>query len=147
MAPNEGRDPPETLEAATQRFSDFLVRGAWPAQICWLTRDDLLVVSPNYHFLVRPRRSAGLEEAEANYAIGLERRLGIALEAMCASEEETFAHVVVPEDDLDRQSRLMSKGLKLSHPIGRRKVTVVLSGWRWNILASRYAEQSKMIWC
>ena len=88
-----------------------------------------------------------MKEAEKTYSLGLERELGIALAAMCASDEETFAFVVVPEDDRDRQSRLMSKGLKLSHPIERRNTTVVTSDLRWTILASRYAQRSKMLWC
>jgi len=88
----------------------------------------------------------GLKEAESTYALGLERGLGIALTAFCAFNNETFAYVIIPEDDIDRQHRLMGKGLKLSHPKEQRTTTVVLSELRWKILASRYAERSKMLW-
>ena len=139
-------DPPETLESATHRFSEFLASGSWPRTICWVTCDDILIGCRDFRYLVHPRKETGLHEAERMYRVGLERGLGIALTAICASNEETFAFVVVPDDDLDRQYRLMSKKLKLSRPTERRLTTVVRSELRWKVLAARYAERSEMLW-
>jgi hypothetical protein len=138
--------PPETFEVAAERFGEFLAEAGFPRTICWLTHDDILIGCRDYRFLVHPIREAGLSMAKIAYLLGLKRELGIALTAMCASDQETFANVIVPEDDLDRQYRLMGKALKLSHPTERRKTTVVFSDLRWNILRSRYAEHSKMLW-
>ena len=142
-----GLELPETLEAAAQRFGEFLSIGSWPSGICWIGQDDLLVGSPKYRFLVHPRRDAALQEAEEAYRIGLARGLGIRLKAMCATDTEAFSYVEVPEGELDRQSKLVRAGsLKLSRPTERRETSVVISDCRWKILAARYSERSKLLW-
>ena len=139
-------DPPEKIEIASRQFSAFLASESWPAKICWLTREDILIGCRDFRFLVRPQHEKGLKEAERTYRLGLQRGLGIALIALCASDRETFTCVEIPEDDLDRQCRLMGKKLKLSHPAEKRKSTVVHSDLRWKTLSARYAERSKLIW-
>jgi len=139
-------DPPETLASAAELFSRFLSEDGLPSRICWLTHSDVLIGCRDRRFLVHPRPEAGLQTAQIAYSLGLQQGLGIALTAMCASDEETFAHVVIPEDERDRQCRLMGNGLKLSHPSERSKTTVVLSDLRWTILVSRYSERSNVLW-
>jgi aminoglycoside phosphotransferase (APT) family kinase protein len=71
--------------------------------------------------------------------------LGIALTAFCNSDLETFAAVIVPKDDLDRQYRLMGKLLKLSCPLPSARAIVVRNSRRWEILQMRHGERSKLI--
>ena len=101
-------DPPLTLKAAEERFSAFLASQNYPDKVCWITHDDLLI-DQKTHFWIRPRPNAE-EHAAQQYAEGLDRKLGIELRAICATDAETFASVFVPKDDLDSQYHLMGRG-------------------------------------
>jgi len=122
-------DPPLTLKAAEKRFSAFLASQNYPQNVCWIALGDLLV-DKETHFWIRPRPNAE-ENATKRYAQGLSRKLGIELRAICATDAETFAHVFVPADDLDRQCHLMGRALKLSCPIERRSTSRVRNSLRW----------------
>ena len=146
MDPNRAADPPESLEAATELFREFLLSQNYPTQITWIAPTDVLVGFRDCRFLVDSSGAAGTEYAQNSYATGLARGLGIAMIALCASDRSTFATVVVPDDETDRQRRLMRKGLKLSIPLDRRKCLVVTSPLRWKILVSQYAKRSQPWW-
>jgi hypothetical protein len=75
--------------------------------------------------------------AEQQYAKGLGRNLGVQLQAICATNAETFASVFVPEDDLDRQYHLMGCVLKLSCPVEMRLASTVQNPLRWLMLRLR----------
>lgn len=110
-------DPPLTLKAAKEKFSAFLASLNYPAKVYWVALDDLLV-DKKTHFWIRPNPNAE-EYASRQYAEGLNRKLGIELRAICATDAETFATVFVPKDDLDSQYHLMGHGLKLTCPVKR----------------------------
>jgi hypothetical protein len=99
-------DPPSTLLAAEEKFRTFLATQDYPTTICWLMPGDV-VADRNRHIWVRKRGTEGTRYATLQYSIGLERNCGVELEAVCATETETFASVFVPEDDLDAQRHLM----------------------------------------
>jgi hypothetical protein len=94
-----GADPPETLAEAAERFKKFLSAQCWPETIRWLTHDDVLVDRKG-RFWIRERGMMAFEHAQLQYYKGVERNLGVALSAVCATDTETFASVFVPADDL-----------------------------------------------
>jgi hypothetical protein len=88
-------DLPKTLKEAEQKFTDFLVRQNYPDTVCWLIPGDVAVnIGP--HYWVRKRSAEAARYAALRYAEGVDRNLGILLEAICATETETFASVFVP---------------------------------------------------
>ena len=137
-------DPPETLAEAAERFKKFLSAQCWPETIRWLTHDNVLVDSKG-QFWVRERGTMALEHARLRYSEGVERNLGVALSAVCATDTETFASVFVPADDLDRQYHLMGRMLKLSVPTLRRSALTVTNPVRWWIPALRNKRRSMML--
>ena len=75
-----------------------------------------MLADKNRHLWVRGSRTEANHSAAGRYCEGIQRRLGIALQAICATDEETSASVFVPADDCDRQNHLMGCGRKLSCP-------------------------------
>jgi hypothetical protein len=128
-------DPPLTLKAAEDKFTAFLASQNYPARVCWIALGDLLV-DKETHFWIRARPSAD-ERAAQQYAEGLDRKLGIELRAICATDVETFASVFVPKDDLDSQYHLMGHGLKLLCPVKRYSTSKVRSLVKWVSLRLR----------
>jgi len=137
-------DPPKTLNEAEQKFSRFLLSQNYPDTIHWLIPGDVLA-GAGPHYWVRKRGCQAKEYAALRYAKGVNRNLGILLEAVCATEAETFASVFVPESDEDAQYHLVGPALKLSCPVERRSTTVITNPLRWLWLWYRYGKQSEML--
>jgi hypothetical protein len=137
-------DPPETLAEAIEKFKKFLSVQQWPETIRWLTPDNVLV-DRRGQFWVRERGTMAFEHAKLRYSEGVERNLGIALSAVCATDTETFASVFIPADDLDRQYHLMGCVLKLSIPTSRKSAVTVENRLRWWILALRNKRRSMIL--
>jgi hypothetical protein len=85
------------------------------------------------------------EHAKLRYSEGVERNLGVALSAVCATDTETFGSVFVPADDLDGQYHLMGRALKLSVPTSRKSALTVKNPLRWWILELRNKRHSKAL--
>jgi len=137
-------DPPETLAEAAEKFKKFLSAQHWPRTISWLTHDNVLVDGQG-QFWVRERGTKAFEQAKLRYSEGIERNLGVALSAVCATATETFASVFVPTDDLDRQYHLMGRVLKLSVPTSRKSALTVRNPLRWWILELLNKRRSKAL--
>ena len=135
-------DPPQTLSAAEEKFRTFLATQNYPKTICWVMPGDV-VVDTNRHYWVRKRGAQGARYAALRYSVGLERNFGVKLQAICATESETFASVFVPEDDLDAQYRLMGRRLKLSCPVERNAMSTVTNPLKWRLLWWRNGQRSK----
>ncbi len=137
-------DPPETLDDAAEKLKVFLSVQHWPETIRWLTRDNVLVDRQG-QFWVQERGTLAFDHAKLRYSEGLERNLGVALAAVCATDTETFVSVFVPADDLDRQYHLMGRVLKLSVPTLRKPALMVRNPLRWWILQLRNKRHSKAL--
>jgi len=135
-------DPPQTFEAAEEKFRTFLATQNYPKAIRWLTPGDV-VVDTNRHYWVRKRDEGTTKYAAGRYSEGLKRKLGIMLQVICATESETFASVFIPEDDLDAQERLMGHCLKLSCPVDRYSTSTVTNLVKWTLLHWRNGRRSK----
>ncbi len=128
------------FEAAEQKFSGFLRSQNYPQKICWLMPGDV-VVDNERHYWVRDRKA----NAAFRYAEGIHQNLGILLVAVCSTETETFASVLVPDDDVEAQYHLMGRGLKLSCPVEKYPTTATTNPLHWLLLRLRYGNQSKML--
>ena len=102
-----------------------------------------VVVDTNPHYWVRKREAEATRYAAQRYSVGLERNFGIKLQAICATEAETFASVFVPEGDLEALYPLMGRGLKLSCPVERYSTSSVRNPLKWMVLCWRNGQRSK----
>ena len=102
-----------------------------------------VVADTNRHYWVRKRDAEETGYAALRYSVGRERNFGIKLQAICATESETFASVFVPEDDRDAQYYLIGRGLKLSCPVERYSTSTVMSPLKWCLLWWRNGQRSK----
>jgi hypothetical protein len=132
--------PPQTLSAAEETFRTFLASQNYPKAVCWVMPGDV-VVDTNCHYWVRKREAEATRYAALRYSVGLERNLGVKLQAICATESETFASVFIPEDDLDAQYHLMGRGLKLSCPVEKYSTSAVRNLLRWRLLRWRNGQR------
>jgi hypothetical protein len=113
--------------------------------IHWIFYGDVVADTAG-QFWVRERDVRASEQAEAQYSAGINKKRGIELNALCASELETFATVYVPTDDIDAQYRLIGCGLKLKCGTPRRAALVVSNPIKWWLLWRRNGERSKLLW-
>ena len=134
--------PPHTLSAAEEKFRMFLAAQNYPKAICWLMPGDV-VVDTNRNYWVRKRDVEGKRYAALRYSVGLERNFGVKLQAICATESETFASVFVPDDASDAQHHLMPCGLKFSCPIEKCSTSTVTNLLKWKVLSWRNGQRSK----
>ena len=137
---NSDSDPPLTLAEAEDKFRGFLSVQNYPTTICWLMEGDLLIDKAR-HFWMRERRSKAARHAALRYSEGLERNLGVHLRAICSTNEQTFASVFVPTDELEAQYHLMGRGLKVSCPTERHSTSTVENPIHWRALWLRYGRQ------
>jgi hypothetical protein len=135
---------PNSLDDAARRFSEFLRNNGYSGNVRWITSADV-VVDPQGKFWVRNRSESCLQQAELRYRLGVERGLGVALSAVCANEETTFASIFIPRDKRDAECAMMGKGLKLSCPTAKRPTIVVQNSLRWLILRARNRKRTKML--
>ena len=126
-------DPPKTLSAAEEKFRTFLAAQNYPTTICWLMPGDV-VADRNRHFWVRKRGAEATRYAAAQYSVGLERNVGVELEAICATDMDTFASVFIPEDAMEAERYLMGRCLKLTCPIERNATSAVTNPLKWKLL-------------
>jgi|SRR5271168_2348155 len=135
-------DPPQTLSDAEEKFGTFLATQNYPKAICWVMPGDV-VVDTNRHYWVRKREAEAKRHASLRYSLGLERNCGVKLQAICATESETFASVFIPEDDVDAHYHLMGRGLKLACPVERYPTSTVRNPFNWLVLWWRNGQRSK----
>jgi hypothetical protein len=135
-------DPPLTLADAEDKFRGFLSVQNYPTTVCWLMEGDLLIDKAR-HFWVRERRLEAERHAALRYSEELERNLGVHLHAICSTNEQTFASVFVPADELDAQYHLMGRRLKVSCPTERYSTSTVKNPIHWLALWLRYGRQVK----
>jgi hypothetical protein len=117
-------DPPQTFAEAEERFSRFLVENGYPPKIRWILRDHLALDTERNFLLRVTSENEGLTEAQRRYSSGLEGRLGIIMEAICATQDETIARIYIPTDTNDSQRHRVHHGLKLACPSERRVVLI-----------------------
>ena len=129
-------DPPPTLDAALERFSTFLASQGYPKIVCWLRPIDVLV-DEERHYWLKQHKAQASKDAARRYTEGLDRNLGIELRAICATETHTFAIIFVPQDEVDAEYRLMGRGLKLSCPVERYRVSVITNPLKCLVLRLR----------
>ena len=102
-----------------------------------------LLIDKARHFWVRERMSEAAKHAALRYSEGRERNLGVHLRAICSTNEQTFASVFVPADELDAHYHLMGRGLKVSCPAERYSTSTVKNPIHWLALSLRYGRQVK----
>jgi hypothetical protein len=78
-------DPPDTFSAAEEKFRTFLATQNYPTTICWLMPGDV-VVDTNRRYWVRKREAEGTGYAALRYSAGRERKFGVKLQAICATD-------------------------------------------------------------
>lgn len=114
---------------AAQEFSAFLEsQWAFP-DLLWVFRED--VCQRGRRFFVRfpvPEENKGI--AEKLYDQGVERGLGVRLEALCLLGSRTCCYVWLPSDEVDASYAMLS-GLKFSVPTSPEVAQPVRSGLSW----------------
>src|ERR1035438_9728906 len=112
---NFANDPPQSLAEAELLFGRFLASKGYPARIHWVHETDL-VVDRDRSWCVRRTSISQRAKFEQCYLEGVAKGLGVEIAARCASQEQTFATIFMPEDAIDAQYHMMGRGLKMSCP-------------------------------
>jgi hypothetical protein len=123
---------PTTFSEATDDLRAFLRREGRPDRIAWVFREDVAEIG-SVRFIRAPAPAANAQHAERLYLRGVQRGLGVSLEAFAHTDEVTYAWVFVPTDETDAEySMVGGEHLKLAIPQERqvpREVTNRASWW------------------
>jgi hypothetical protein len=128
---------PSHFDEATSAFREFLSKQRRPQAIEWVFREDVLQVARwKYIRVPLPRENA--ERAKTLYMAGVERGLGVAIDAFSHSANVTYAWIFVPWDNTDAEySMVGSEHLKLSVPETVTSARIVRSAVAWSLLRFR----------
>jgi hypothetical protein len=102
--------PYPTFVEAQARFAAFLLAHAWPTRIAWITLSSVRYAGGT---VLAPCELTSVH-AQALYEDGVRRDLGVQLSALWKTTDAALCIIVVPDDALDAEHRMMSSGLKLS---------------------------------
>ncbi|MGD0736073.1 MAG: hypothetical protein ABR976_13045 [Terracidiphilus sp.] len=138
-------DPPETFRESAEKFSRFLAENGHPSRIRWITAYQILLGDNRQHFIRASGAEEALEVAQLRYNTGLNRGLGILLQAICVTKDETIASVYTPTDKTDAEYRRIRPCLKLSCPTELTPATVVVDQVEWQQLETNTRTRSKML--
>jgi hypothetical protein len=124
----------EFFEEAKQNFSKFLVEQTTAENIVWLFKED--VIWQEKQVLINGRFSVSENErlAQKLYELGKVKDLGIGLYAFCIWESRVGCTILLPEDELDAEYKLMSNEyLKMSIDINPDKAIVIENFLAWKL--------------
>jgi hypothetical protein len=116
------------FDEAEMRVQEFLKSAEWPANVMWVSTDDVAVSVKE--FIVHPRKE-GREQAIEDYRRGIQKNLGILLTAVCRDDDRTYCIVWTPSDETEAEYALMPQGLKLSAPSEPRQAKIVSGQIKW----------------
>ena len=126
--------PPNSLTQASNGFSKFLKDNGYPHRVVWAGRSN--VIWDGRRLWVR--EPSTWDSATRLYKLGIERGLGVCVQAFGETENSTIATVFVPKDDDERQRALTPLGgLKMNawvksvpaHRVRSNLLWIVLSAW------------------
>ena len=103
-----------SFEDAERSMRRFLRDTDHASNIEWVFFDD--VICTGKELLIRtPLPPDNRDRAKLCFELGKERNFGVALNAFCSIDGETFCYVVLPENDRDAELRMFSdRYLKMS---------------------------------
>ena len=130
-------DPPKDFLEAEELFREFLVSQGYPPDISWVFIEDLIPAKGGQYWARQNRRHEGATKAKRQYQLGLERNLGIALNAFGKGEYSTFASIFVPENETDAQFHMMGRCLKRTCSTSPVAVHVTTNLLHWLLLRFR----------
>ena len=104
----------ESFETAVTNFRTFLLQQDYPANLLWLTPDDIVFWGLRYFFW-KGDPSERSSRAKSEYDSAMAHNIGIALQARCKTERWAICSVYVPKDEVDAEYRMIPKaGVKLT---------------------------------
>lgn len=106
--PKTARLPETGFDEAEEVFREFLVNNKYPGTLLWVFADDL-IIRPSKIDCYVPDRESNREAARCLYDVGVRRGHGIGLHVFARLNDKLLAYVLLPEDKLDSEYKLMSK--------------------------------------
>jgi hypothetical protein len=138
-------DPPESFAEAETRFNKFLAGNNFPSNIRWILADQIALTTNRGYLILAAGAIEGRKEAERRYVAGLAKGLGISLNAICVTPEETIASVYVPKDLVDAQRHLMGPGFKFLCPVEKLAASMISEVSEWERLDYDIQVHSRMM--
>jgi hypothetical protein len=134
---HDSRPIPGSFDEAIAGFREFLRAQGLPDQIRWVTQRSVLISSRGFYWIKFQNIADDLAIAHETYVKGINRGMGISINALCKTEANTFAYIFVPEDQ-EEAERLLIGGLKLSVPINIPKAKLIDNPFAWWALQRMY---------
>jgi hypothetical protein len=141
--------PKPTFEEACNRFRKFLSATKWPEEFVWLRPDDVLVTSQRFFFVKSPASASNQAHYRKQFETGMERELGVEIQALSKSKAKTYCFVWTPTDE-DESTRYMmpitGDYLKMSIPTRRSMLLAkeIRSDICWLYLKFKHKSKQKL---
>jgi hypothetical protein len=136
----------EDFTEAKTCFQNFLSENNHSTDLVWLFSED--VIWRKNQFLINLKSILENEVfAEKIYKKGQERDFGVAIFAFCEFDEKIGCSIILPEDDLDAQYRLMSnESLKYSFRTEMAKAKLIENALIWKFHKKLASNNIPEIW-
>ncbi len=137
---------PPTFEEAVASFERLLREKGYVANLIWVEPGDLVLSGQRGIYVKLPVSATNLDYVRERFTSGLSTGRGITFGTICELQNATCCYAWTPAGQAERETHLMSGGLKLSVGTdGSRFTGTAIKSWsRWQLLKIRYRRYSAL---
>jgi len=124
-----------SFDEALEDFREFLSGQGLSPDLVWVFREDV-IFQREHIFIKSPIPAENEARAKACYELAQKRNFGVNLRAFCLLEVYPCCYIVLPEDDMDAERKLMSKvAVKYLVLTNLTKAEPILNPVKWLMLS------------
>jgi hypothetical protein len=137
---------PSTFEEAVASFESLLRENGYVANLIWAEPRDLILSGRRRIYVRLPVSATNLDCVRERFTSGMSTGRGITFGTICKLQHATCCYAWTPATETERETHLMSSGLKLSVGVDQSRFTgSTIKSWsRWQLLKIRYRRYSTL---
>jgi hypothetical protein len=110
-----------TFEESCARFQKFLGSNGYPADLIWVTAQDLLA-GDRLLYVRLPVPDVNVQRVREVFENAMEQQSGIVFTTVCELDSATCCRAWVPADDDERERAMCPRDLKISALTGNSRI-------------------------
>jgi hypothetical protein len=137
---------PSTFEEAVANFETLLREKGYVANLIWVEPRDLILSGRRSIYVRLPVSATNLDCVRERFTSGMSTGRGIAFGTICELSHATCCYAWTPDTQTEKETHLMSSGLKLSVGADQSRLTgTAIKSWIcWQLLKIRYRRYSAL---
>ena len=127
------------VDQAVQRFQNFLANQGYSPNVVWIEPSDLFLTGRKLIYVHHPCLENAANLARNTFDQGLAFGNGVVLKGLFPKKHATYSFVWFPQDRVEAEYALVSKGVKLEVSLSQAFSAVIIrNDERWRLLKKRH---------